>query len=75
MHKHPSEDPPVWGSAVMCLATTAKIFLSGASIILSGNDAESFIVYAISNPDPETDFSTINWIAEAAVNPTIQVDK
>ena len=59
----------------MWLATTEKIFLSGASIILSRNDAASFIVYPISNPDPEIDLSTINWIAETALNPTIQVDK
>ena len=40
----PSEGPPVWSGAVMWRSTTtAKNFLSGASMILSGNDAERFI--------------------------------
>ena len=61
---HPSEGPPVWSGAVMWRAKTkAKNFLSGASMILSGNDAERFIAYPISNPDPETGLSSINWIA------------
>ena len=55
---HPSEGPPVWSGAVMWRAKTkAKNFLSGASIILSGNETERFIAYPISNPDPETGLS------------------
>ena len=55
-------------------ATTApKNFLSGASMILFGNDAERLIAYTISNPDPKTGLSTISWIAETSVEPTTQV--
>ena len=72
----PSEGPPVWSGAVMWRATTtAKNFLSGAFMILSGNDAECFVVYPISNSEPETGLSTINWIAEISVDPTTRLDE
>lgn len=71
---YPSEGSPVWSGAVMWHATTApKNFLSGASMILFGNDAERLIAYTISNPDPKTGLSTISWIAETSVEPTTQV--
>ena len=44
-------------------------------MILFGNDAERFIAYPISNPDPKTGLSTINWIAETSVEPTTQVNQ
>ena len=73
---HPNEGPPVWSGAIMWRATTpAESFLSGASMILAGNDTERFVAYPISNPDPVTGLSTINWIAETSVDPTTPVDQ
>ena len=72
---HPREDPPVWSGAIKWRATkTAKNFVIGASMIISDKATERFIAYPISNPDPETGLSTINWIAGTSVDPTIQVD-
>ena len=55
--------------------TTAKNFLSGAFMIVSGNNAKCFVAYPISNPDSETGLSTINWIAEISVDSTTRVDE
>lgn len=73
---YPNEGPPVWGGAIMWRGTTfAQAFLSGASMILSGNDHQRFVAYPISTPDEETGKVTINWIAEKTVDPDTHLEK
>jgi len=61
---YPDEGEPVWGGAVLWRGTTsAKPFLSGASMILAGNDSQRFVAYPIAKPGPDGN-ATINWIAE-----------
>lgn len=71
---YPDEGPPVWGGAIMWRGTTlARPFLSGASMILAGNDTQRFVAYPITAPDPQTGFATINWIAEKREGPASPV--
>ncbi len=73
---YPNEGPPVWGGALMWRGTSqAKPFLSGASMILAGNDRQRFVSYPISKPDPETGLSTLNWIAETTPNASTPIDR
>jgi 2-polyprenyl-6-methoxyphenol hydroxylase-like FAD-dependent oxidoreductase len=73
---YPDEGPPVWGGAIMWRATTqARPFLTGASMILAGNDHQRFVSYPISAPDPATGLATINWIAEKRVDPATHVSR
>lgn len=73
---YPNEGPPVWGGAIMWRATTqARPFLSGASMILAGNDTQRFVAYPITAPDPQTGLATLNWIAEKRVDPSTQASK
>ena len=73
---YPDEGAPVWGGAIMWRGTTrAKPFLSGASMILAGNDTQRFVSYPISKADPTTGLATINWIAEKTVDPNSQISK
>lgn len=68
---YPDEGPPVWSGAIMWRATSkAKPFLSGRSMVLIGNDYQRFVAYPISDPDPKTGLSVINWIAERRVDPS-----
>lgn len=67
---NPDEGEPVWGGAVLWRGTTtAKPYLSGASMVMIGYDGLRFVSYPISQPDPETGEATINWIANLNYNP------
>ena len=73
---YPREGAPVWGGAIMWRGTTlAKPFLSGRSMILAGNNPQRFVSYPISESDPDTGLSVINWIAEKTVDPDAHVEK
>ncbi len=66
----PEEGPPKWGGSILWRATTqAKPFKSGASMVLIGYPGLRFVAYPISEPDPQTGLSTINWIAHLKMNP------
>ena len=66
----PDEGPPIWGGAVLWRATSeAKPFRTGASMALIGHSTQRFVTYPISEPDAETGFATINWIAELTFDP------
>ncbi|MDJ0614130.1 MAG: flavin-dependent oxidoreductase [Rhizobiaceae bacterium] len=73
---HPDEGAPVWGGAIMWRGTTiAEPFLTGASMILAGNNTQRFVCYPISKPDPHSGKAVINWIAERTVDPNTHVEK
>lgn len=73
---YPHEGSPVWGGAIMWRGTTlAKPFLSGASMILAGNDTQRFVCYPISGVDAKSGLATINWIAEKTVDPASTISK
>lgn len=73
---YPEEGAPVWGGAIMWRGTSiARPFLSGASMILAGNDTQRFVAYPISAPDPATGLATLNWIAEKTVDPATHIEK
>ncbi|MEO8530980.1 MAG: flavin-dependent oxidoreductase [Deltaproteobacteria bacterium] len=62
---HPDQPPIQWGGAVMWRGTSrARAIRSGASFVGLGTDKHRFVFYPISQPDPETGLSLINWIAE-----------
>lgn len=73
---YPDEGTPVWGGAIMWRGTSkAQPFLSGASMILAGNDSQRLVAYPISAPDTETGLATLNWIAEKTVDPSTHFEK
>ncbi|WP_171103277.1 flavin-dependent oxidoreductase [Ruegeria sp. HKCCA6707] len=73
---YPDQGPPVWGGGIMWRGTTiAKPFLSGASMILAGNDTQRFVSYPISQPNPDDGRTVINWIAEMRVDPSSTIEK
>ena len=73
---YPEEGAPVWGGAIMWRGTTlAEPFLSGASMILAGNNSQRFVSYPISGPDAKSGLASINWIAEKSVDPNSAVSK
>lgn len=62
---HPTQPPVQWGGAIMWRGTSrAKAIRTGASFVGLGTDKHRFVFYPISQPDPETGLSLINWIAE-----------
>jgi 2-polyprenyl-6-methoxyphenol hydroxylase-like FAD-dependent oxidoreductase len=66
----PHEGPPRWGGAVLWRGTTtAKPFLSGATMAMAGHEWQKFVTYPISKPDPETGEALINWIGELKYEP------
>lgn len=65
----PNEGPPVWGGYVLWRGTTRAVsYLSGASMVMVGHDAQRFVSYPISETDPETGEALINWIASIKYN-------
>jgi 2-polyprenyl-6-methoxyphenol hydroxylase-like FAD-dependent oxidoreductase len=67
----PDEGPPKWGGAMLWRGTTsAKPFLTGASMALIGHEGLRFVTYPISHPDPETGLATINWICNLQLDAT-----
>lgn len=66
----PHGGTPIWGGAVLWRGTTTmKPFLSGATMAMAGHEQQKFVTYPISNPDPATGESLINWIAELHYDP------
>lgn len=62
---YPNEGPPKWGGMTLWRGTTvAKPYLSGASMVISGNAKSKFVCYPIRNL--EDGRRLINWIADLA---------
>ena len=62
---YPNEGPPIWNGRVLWRATTqGDAYFGGAAMVMIGHDALRLVAYPISDPDPETNIATINWIAE-----------
>lgn len=63
---HPNEGPPKWGGMVLWRGTTiARPYLSGATMVISGNAKTKFVCYPIRQLDDGRQL--INWIADVAV--------
>ena len=66
---HPDQPPINWGGAIMWRGTSQGIPIrTGASFVGLGSSTHRLVFYPISQPDPETGLSTINWIAEITVD-------
>ena len=66
---HPAQRPGHWGGALMWRGTTwAKPTRTGAGNIGLGTHRQRVVIYPISQPDPVSGLSMINWIAEATVD-------
>jgi 2-polyprenyl-6-methoxyphenol hydroxylase-like FAD-dependent oxidoreductase len=66
---HPAQPPIHWGGAIMWRGTTqGKPIRSGASFVGLGTHRQRVVFYPISQPDPLTGLSTINWIAEVTAD-------
>jgi len=62
---YPNEGAPIWNGRVLWRATTeSDAYFGGAAMVMIGHDSLRVVAYPISNPDPETNIATINWIAE-----------
>jgi len=61
----PDEGAPIWNGRVLWRATTeSDAYFGGAAMVMIGHDNLRVVAYPISDPDPETNIATINWIAE-----------
>jgi 2-polyprenyl-6-methoxyphenol hydroxylase-like FAD-dependent oxidoreductase len=66
---HPNQPPIHWGGAVMWRGTTwGKPIRGGASFVGLGTHRQRMVFYPISQPDPKTGLSIINWIAEVTLD-------
>ena len=66
---HPDQPPIHWGGAVMWRGTTwGKPIRTGASFVGLGTHRQRMVFYPISQPDPRTGLSIINWIAEVTMD-------
>ncbi|HXD47022.1 MAG TPA: flavin-dependent oxidoreductase [Pseudolabrys sp.] len=66
---HPGQPPIHWGGAIMWRGTTwGKPIRSGASFVGLGTHRQRVVFYPISNADPRTGLSVINWIAEVTMD-------
>jgi len=62
---YPHEGPPKWGGMTLWRGTTvAKPYLSGATMVISGNAKTKFVCYPIRHLDDGRQL--INWIADIA---------
>ncbi|WP_164660634.1 flavin-dependent oxidoreductase [Tropicibacter sp. Alg240-R139] len=62
---YPDEGEPIWNGRVLWRATTqAPEFQGGAAMVMIGHDDLRVVAYPISEPDPESGMTTLNWIAE-----------
>lgn len=69
---YPNEGDPIWNGQVLWRATTvADAYFGGAAMVMIGHDSVRMVAYPISEPDPETNLATINWIAEKRYDPSI----
>lgn len=63
---HPDEGPPRWGGMVLWRGTTVtQPFLSGATMVISGNARTKFVCYPIRQLDDGRQL--VNWIADVAL--------
>ncbi|GAA3236048.1 DUF3237 family protein [Actinocorallia longicatena] len=61
---HPGEGPPLWNGLTLWRGTTrAAPFLTGRSMVMSGDGTRKFVAYPISAPDADGRV-LLNWIAE-----------
>ena len=61
---YPREGPPVYSGRILWRATTfARPYLSGASMIMAGHEAQKFVCYPI-EPVRGDGLQRLNWIAE-----------
>lgn len=61
---YPNEGPPVFSGRILWRSTTlARPFLTGASMIMAGHEAQKFVCYPIEPPRADG-LQRINWIAE-----------
>lgn len=68
---YPDQPPPQWGGAIMWRGTSlGKPIRSGSSFVGLGTHRHRLVFYPISQPDPETGLSVINWIAERTFDNT-----
>ncbi len=68
---HPAQPPIHWGGAIMWRGTTwQKPIRTGASFVGLGTHRHRMVFYPISQPDPRTGLSMINWIAEVTADNT-----
>jgi 2-polyprenyl-6-methoxyphenol hydroxylase-like FAD-dependent oxidoreductase len=66
---HPAQPPIHWGGAIMWRGTTwGTPIRSGASFVGLGTHRHRMVFYPISQPDPRTGLSMINWIAEVTMD-------
>ncbi len=64
-HFYPDEGPPKWGGMTLWRGTTvAKPYLTGATMVISGNARTKFVCYPIRQLDDGRQI--INWIADIA---------
>ncbi len=61
----PDEGAPIWNGRVLWRATTrADAYFGGGAMVMIGHDSLRLVAYPISDPDPDSNVATINWIAE-----------
>ena len=66
---HPTQPPIHWGGAIMWRGTTwGKPIRSRASFVGLGTHRQRVVFYPISQPDPRSGLSMINWIAEVTTD-------
>jgi 2-polyprenyl-6-methoxyphenol hydroxylase-like FAD-dependent oxidoreductase len=66
---HPAQPPIHWGGAIMWRGTTwGKPIRTGASFVGLGTHRQRVVFYPISQPDPKTGLTIINWIAEVTMD-------
>ena len=66
---HPDQPPIHWGGAIMWRGTTwGKPIRTGASFVGLGTHRQRVVFYPISQPDPQTGLSMLNWIAEVTID-------
>ena len=62
---YPNEGAPIWNGRVLWRATTqSDAYFGGAAMVMIGHNDLRVVAYPITDPDPETNIATINWIAE-----------
>ncbi|MEP5091982.1 MAG: FAD-dependent monooxygenase, partial [Paracoccaceae bacterium] len=67
----PDEGAPLWNGAILWRAASlAPPLLGPGAMALAGHDAQRFVSYPISDPDPQTGLVKMNWIAELRVDPS-----
>lgn len=67
----PDEGEPIWNGQVLWRGTTpADAYFGGGAMVMIGHDSLRVVAYPITDPDPETNIATINWIAEKRFDTT-----